>query len=128
MCRSEQTEMYRFETANFIVRATVTPDHDVDVSFDDTGEVKENLSSGEWQAFETAVTVSYKGIELAADYLGGSIYADPRDFFSEHIGLAAKSRADGRNYGAYFPGMVREAIREARKVLTNMPKVRESAQ
>jgi hypothetical protein len=53
------------------------------------------------------------------------MHAEPRDFFREHIGLVAKSRADGRNYGCYFPGMVREAIAQARKAIATMPKVRE---
>lgn len=126
MCRSQRTEMFRFETANFVIRATVATDQDVDLSFDETSETRDKINSGEWQAFDTEVTVSHKGIELGADYLGGSIYANPRDFFKEHIGLAAKSRADGCNYGAYFPDMVREAISEARIALASMPKVRES--
>src|SRR5437016_11193195 len=102
--------MWRFETANFIVRATIEPDNDLDLSFDDTGEVAEKLDDGFYEAFVTEVTVQYKGIEVGADLLCGSIYENPRDFFKERIGLAAKSRSDGRNYGCYFPDMVRGAI------------------
>lgn len=127
MCRSEQVEMWRFETANFVIRATIEQDYDLDLSWDEEGEARDKLDSGEWQSFGTVVTVSHKGIELGEDSLWGSIYAEPRDFFREHIGLAAKSRADGRNYGSYFSGMVREAIGHARKALATMPKVRESA-
>lgn len=125
MCRNNETEMFRFETANFIVRATIQPDSDLDLSWDETGETRANLESGLWDAFGTVVTVSTRdGIELGESSLWGSIYEKPADFFREHIGLAAKSRADGCNYGSYFPGMVREAIGEARKALANMPKVR----
>jgi hypothetical protein len=116
--------MRTFKTKNFTVRAMIEPDNDLDLSFDDTGEVREKLESGEYEAFQTKVAVYWNGAEIGADYLGGSIYADPEDFFKEHIGLAAKSRADGCNYGAYFPDMVREAISEARKHLANVPKVR----
>jgi hypothetical protein len=125
MCfRSQQTEMFRFETANFTVIATILEDNDADLSFDETDETRDNINSGEWQCFGTIVTVYHKGIELGSDSLWGSIYANPADFFKEHVGLAAKSRADGRNYGSYFPGMVREAIAEARKALASMPKLR----
>lgn len=124
MCRTHQTEMFRFETANFVVRAMVQEDSDVDCSFDETGETQEKLASGEWQAFGTIVTVEHNGIVLGRSSLSGSIYAKPREFFIEHYGLAAKSRADGCNYGCYFPGMIQEAIEEARKALASMPKVR----
>jgi hypothetical protein len=122
--RNTETTIWQFETRNFRVVASISPDEDVDTSFDETGETKEKIESGEWTAFQTAVRVYFRDSEISADYLGGSIYAEPRDFFREHIGLAAKSRADGVNYGSYFPGMVREAIGEARKALADMPKLR----
>lgn len=125
MCHhTRETIMREFRTKNFRVVATISPDDDVDTSFDETGETADKLQSGEWEAFQTAVTVYYRGAELGADYLGGSIYANPADFFKEHIGLAAKSRADGCNYGSYFPDMVREAISEARKALADAPRLR----
>lgn len=122
-----KTEMFRFETANFVVRAVIVPDDDVDTSFDETGETAAKINSGEWEAFCTIVTVSTKtGLEIGSDALGGSIYADPRDFFTEHYGLAAKSRADGCNYGSYFPQMISEAIARARETLATMPKLRDT--
>lgn len=124
MCRTNETEMFRFKTANFVVRATITEDDDADISFDETAETRDKLASGEWVVFVTHVTVAFRGAVIGEDYLGGSIYAHPREFFTEHYGLAAKSRADGCNYGSYFPGMVREAISEARKALADMPRVR----
>jgi len=121
---SHETIMREFNTKNFRVVASIEPDQDVDTSFDETGETADKIESGEWEAFQTSVVVYWNGAEIGADYLGGSIYANPEDFFKEHIGLAAKSRADGRNYGCYFPDMVREAISEARKHLANPPRVR----
>jgi len=125
MCRNSETEMYRFETENFIITASIQPDSDVDLSFDETGETRENLNSGLWESFGTIVRVMTRdGIELGCDSLWGSIYEKPADFFTEHYGLAAKSRADGCNYGSYFTGMISEAIKDARKTLHSMPKVK----
>ena len=102
------TEMYRFETANFTVVAMIEPDHDLDLSWDETGEVADKLERGVYEAFETKVAVYHGDTEIGADYLGGSIYENPRDFFKEHIGAKGK-------YGSYFRDMVRSAIAEARK-------------
>lgn len=124
MCRASKTIMREFSTKNFRIVASVEPCRDLDLSWDDTGEVAGKLQSGEYEAFDSAVVVYWKGAEVGADYLGQSIYADPREFFVEHIGLAAKSRADGCNYGSYFPDMVREAIGEARKALVDVPRIR----
>ncbi len=108
---ANETIVWTFDTARFRVECLFSPDDHVDTSFDETGETAENIRAGIWEAFCTEVRVIHKdtGLELGADYLGGSIYADPRDFLSEHHGCKPKG------YGAYFPDMVREAIREARK-------------
>jgi hypothetical protein len=108
--------IWQFETENFIVRMSCDYDNDVDISWDETGETAEKLASGEWTAyvFHAEVIESATGTTIGEDYLGGSIYADPEDF-RDHVGLAIKSREDGRNYGSYFTDMIREAIREARK-------------
>lgn len=121
-----QDRVWSFETAQFRIECYFAPDDDVDTSFDDTGETVANLNSGLWTAFQTEVRVVHKatGAELGADHLGGSIYANPRDFLKEHIGLAAKSRRDGCNYGSYFPGMVREAVTEARKQVRAIGSIR----
>ena len=122
--RNSETIMWQFETQNFRIVASIEPDEDCDFSFDESGETQAKVESGEWEVFQTAVRVYLRDAEISADYLGGSIYSDPREFFREHIGLAARSRADGRNYGCYFPQMVREAISEARKALADMPRMR----
>ena len=103
----------------FTVTADIQPCDNLNLSFDDSGEVREKLESGEWEAFDTKVTVYLNGAEIGSDWLCESIYADPADFFREHVGLAIKSRADGRNYGAYVPGMVKVAISEARRWLAS---------
>jgi hypothetical protein len=117
MCyRSEQTEMFRFKTVNFLIVATIEPDHDVDISFDETNETRDNLESGKWQAFGTIVTISHNGIELGQHSLWGSIYADPRDFFTSHrdsdpmnrnCSIMRKARGDAV-LCHYFPDMIIE--------------------
>jgi hypothetical protein len=109
--------IWQFETKNFTVRMSCDYDQDTtDLSWDDTGEVAEKLASGEWACytFHAEVIENSTVNTIGEDYLGGSIYANPEDF-RDHVGLAIKSREDGRNYGSYFTDMIREAIREARK-------------
>jgi hypothetical protein len=134
MARNEN-EMFRFETANFIVRATIEPDSDLDLSWDEDGSVTDALDRGLFQSFCTVVTVSTKdGIELGRDILGGSIYEKPAEFFSDYRSAdpmnrncSAMREANGGNVviGHYFPDMVRNAISEARKRLATMPKLKE---
>jgi hypothetical protein len=102
--------MWKFETANFRVVWSITDCEDLDLSWDDTGEVKERLESGEYIAFDSEMNVIYKptGQEIGASYLGQSIYDNPKDFM-DHLGCRSKG------YGSYFSDMVRDAIKEARK-------------
>ncbi len=90
-----------FETSNFRVTVDAEYDYDTDLSFDDTGKVREQLESGELIAFQVAVTVTHKstGMELGSDYLGGCIYKDI-EAFQDHreCGRANRRwlRRDGR--------------------------------
>ena len=107
--------MWTFETANLRVAWIISPDSDVDTSFDESGETQRNLDSGLWVAFESDIVVTHKatGARLGSSSLCGSIYENPADF-RDHIGRNAKG------YGSYFSDMVREACREARKALRDM--------
>lgn len=109
--------MRTFTAGRFTVKAMIEPDYDTDLSWDETGETVDKLNSGEWFAFQTKVAVYLDSHEIAADYLGGSIYAEPRDFFTEHLGMNAKG------HGSYFSDMVREAIREAREYVRQLQPV-----
>lgn len=116
--------IWQFKTRNFRVVLSAETEQDPDLSWDETGEVSAKLESGEWGNYCFAVRVyGPHGEELAADYLGNSIYADPAEF-RDHIGLAAKARADGRNYGSYFLDMVRTTIEEAREAMADLQGVR----
>jgi hypothetical protein len=129
--RNQFGRLWTFRTRRFTVSLILEQDYGYQYDGDDEdGEVQAKLDSGDFVAFDSKVSVELDGVEIAADYLGGSVYADTQDFVCEHYGLAAKSRADGCNYGAYFPGMVRQAISEAREYVRNMekpPRIRESA-
>lgn len=100
--------VWSFETARCRVELAFTPDFDLNLSWDETGETRANLESGLWQAFQSRVTVTIDGVERGVDYLGGSIYERPLDFI-DHRGM----NADG--HGSYFSDMVRGAIAQARK-------------
>lgn len=123
--------LWTFRTRRFTVSLILEQDYGYQYDGDDEdGETQAKLDSGEYVAFDSKVVVELDGNEIAAEYLGGSVYADTQDFVCEHYGLAAKSRADGCNYGAYFPDMVRTAIAEARDYVRDMevpPRIRESA-
>ncbi len=118
-------------TANFTVALAYEWDNDMDLSWDDTGEVREKIESGEWGHYTFAVTVTENatGAEIGADYLGGSIYADPREFMDhracgrQNRELAA--RGETGRCGSYFTDMVSAAISEARKAYaTQRPHLR----
>ena len=113
-----------WNTAHFCVTLDWTWEDYPDLSWDDTGEVTAKLESGEYGNYTFRVRVTCDGREVAADYLGNSIYADPMEFAREHLGLAALRREHGKNYGCYFTDMMHNAISEARKALCNPPRVR----
>jgi hypothetical protein len=103
--------LWTFRTKRFCIEWQIEPDYDGDFSFDETGETAEKVNSGEWQCFVSKMVVYFDGEEIAADYLGGSIYENPADF-RDHIGIKAH---DG--CGSYFSDMVRQACSGARAVL-----------
>jgi hypothetical protein len=113
--------LWTFKTANFVVTWSVAPDDDLDLSFDETGEVKEKLESGEWTAFVSRMRVMHRetGAVLGEEFLGGSIYADPREF-RDHIGL----HSSRNNYGSYFRDMVHAACKEARTAMAKLQDVK----
>lgn len=126
--------LWTFSTRRFRVSCEIEPDDYLDLSWDDTGEVAEKLKSGEYVAFQTRVAVYLDGVMIGADYLGGSIYADPEDFVTEHRDPDPKNRncsANSYRVCHYFPDMVSGAIAEARAHLADVghvcPKQEEAA-
>jgi hypothetical protein len=103
------------ETARYSVILDYTQETNPDFSFDETGETAEKCNSGEWECVIFRVRVMHKetGLELSADYLGNSIYANPTDFAREHIGARGK-------WGSYYRDMVSQAIDEARATIAKL--------
>lgn len=107
--------VWQFRTARFRVALILEQDYGYRYDgYDENGETQAKLDSGEYVAFDSKVIVELDGEEIAADYLGGSVYSDPRDFVTEHYGCRPKG------YGAYFPDMVRQAISDARDHVEQM--------
>ena len=119
-----------FKTKHFTVRVEALEEHDLDLSFDESGEVREKLETGEFIAFCAHAVVFYKGREVGEDYLGNCIYKS-LDEFADHRVCGrqnrkwAKQGKEGR-CGSYFSDMIREAIREARKTLRTKPYIRKA--
>ena len=111
--------IYTFHTKNFRVAVTAIEDPDVDLSWDESGEVIEKLNSGELQTFAVCVSVSHEGKIVGEAYLGGCIYESP-EAFRDNIGI----RKQGPNVGSYFSDMIREACRDARRNFSKRPKLR----
>lgn len=105
-------KMWSFETGKYRVEWAICPDDDTDMSWDESGEVRENLESGLWMCFVSRVRVTHKrtGAVLGESFLGGSIYENPEGF-RDHFGIR------NTRYGSYFSDMVREAVMEARQTI-----------
>lgn len=130
---------WQFRTRRFRVVLEIAQDCGYRYDGDDpAGEVQAKLDSGEYIAFDSKVAVYLDGEEIAADYLGGSVYGadEVAEFYTAHRTSSPEYRntlaqkAAGRVIGHYFPDMVRTAIAEARehvRAMTVPPYIRESA-
>ena len=114
-------EIRTWKTARFVVRLDWQWEEYPDLSWDETGETIAKLESGEWGNYTFRVIVLADGREVGSDYLGNSIYADPEEFYLEHIGIRARAREAGLNFGTYFTDMMHGAIAEAREALCSPP-------
>ena len=129
------TTVWRFDTKRFTVALQMTPDDDLDLSWDETGETQDKLASGEYTAFGSRVVVYCDGQQVGSDSLWGSVYAEPREFWTAHrdpdpmhrnCSLMRKVRGN-ITYCHYFPEMVRIAIGNARMNIANHPRLRRTA-
>lgn len=127
--------VWTFKTARFVVALAIeeSPGYQYDGD-DENGETQAALDAGEFVAFDSAVTVSLDGREIAADYLGASVYAadDVAEFWTAHRdpdpmnrNCEAMRAARGNcSICHYFPSMVSEAIAQARDALSHIPEMR----
>jgi hypothetical protein len=92
----------KFETQNFRVVVDAIEEQDLDLSFDDTGEVARKLDSGIFVAFVARARVFLKPIsqELSSDYLGGCIY-ESLGAFEDHRECGIQNRKNLKNHGAF---------------------------
>lgn len=113
--------VWSFRTPNFTIRLRAEPDDDLDLSFDDSGEIRNGLDSGLYTAFRAHVEVICRtnGAVLGEDYLGGCIYESVSDFIDHRIvgaqNRAYAARGETARCGSYFTQMITGAIAEARK-------------
>jgi hypothetical protein len=108
----------RFKTRNFVVIVDAIEEDQLDLSFDDTGEVRAGLESGKFIAFCARARVYLNGAELASDYLGGCIY-ESLDAFMDHKDCGRQNReyaskGERGRCGSYFHDMIRTVCKEAR--------------
>lgn len=125
---TKQIETIReFKTKRFTVRVRAVEDCDVDLSWDDTGEVRAGLESGKFIAFGVIATAYLDGAKLAEDSLWGCIYCSPAEFMDhkECGEQTRKLRESGSTAvcGSYFSDMVSTVCREARKAVESMQTV-----
>jgi hypothetical protein len=112
--------MWTFRTKRFAVKWQIEEELGYQYDGDDQdGSIQAMLNDGTMVAFESKMVVYLDGVEIAADYLGGSVYyADQVATFRDHIGMNANG------HGSYFSDMVRTSIEEARRYLCLAPKMR----
>ena len=114
-----------FRTADFRVIVDAIECYDMDLSWDDDGEVLKKLNAGDYVCFTARARVIHKDLgEIACDYLGACIH-DSIDDFQDHRECAAWARAERANgrenfvIGSYFSDMVWNVIQDARNVIHN---------
>ena len=108
--------IYTFHTRNFTVTVDAMEEDYPDFSFDDTGETQKMIERGDWLCFMVKATLSFRGVEIAEDYLGQCIYENTRDF-RDNIGIRKH-----KGVGSYFSDMIRNVIQEGRSTLALIPK------
>lgn len=123
----------RFKRGPFVLSVTAYDDDDLDLPFDDDGEVARKLDDGELVAFRVEAELSLLGRVLATEHLGGCVYESPRAFM-DHVGLRRqehehwKQTGERVSFGSYFADMVRTVIKdgreEARKIVSELQSVK----
>ena len=77
-----------FDKDQFIVEVSYAPESTqlelvFDPSEDYFEELQEKLTTGEWEHFVLKVAAYYDGQEMASDYLGSNVSADPVGYIKE---------------------------------------------
>jgi len=103
---------------------------------DPEGETQAKLNSGEYVAFDSRVEVEWEGQVIGENHLGGSVYSadNVSEFWTAHrdpdpmnrnCSIMRANHPSGPRVSIchYFPGMVEEAISEARQYIRDLPAV-----
>lgn len=110
-------EIWKFKTARFAIKCEALPEYDLDLSWDESGEITDKIARGLYEVFCAKVSVELDGNEISADYLGQCIYETPEQF-KDNLGIRRT------NYNSYFSGMVKTAISEARQYIRNQKPIK----
>ena len=129
MCTQSIGTIREFKTKSFRVVVDAIPEDDLDLSFDETGEVARKLDNGTYIAFVARVRVLFHGNEIGTDYLGGCIY-ESLDAFQDHREVRRQNAEYERlgekgRCGSYFRDMIRSACAEAREALARTKRMGE---
>lgn len=129
---------WEFKTNRFRVALYLERDRNYTYDGEDSdGETQEQLDSGQLVAFDSHVVVELDGVRIASNHLGGSVYAadEVESFWTAHRDSDPMNRnctimrrayrgegnPDARvSICHYFPGMVSEAIADARAHVESM--------
>ena len=125
------TTIREYRTRHFTTRLQWQYEEYPDVSWADAPTLRA-LERGDLVNVCFRVVVYCDGREVGSDYLGNSVYRDPADFAREHLDpdpmhrncSLFKAKHPNTSICIYYPDMLRIAIAEARKALTNVPRLR----
>lgn len=117
-----------WKLSRFTVRMEAIEESDIDLSFDETGEVLADLEAGLLVSFCAKASVLLDGNEIASDYLGSCIYKTYADFM-DHAECAAQNReyarkGDPARVGSYFSGMIKGVVADAREYVSSLSSVK----
>lgn len=77
-----------FDKDQFTIEVSYAPESTqlelvFDPSEDYFEELQEKLTTGEWEHFVLKVAAYYDGVEMASEYLGSNVSADPIDYIKD---------------------------------------------
>jgi len=123
--------VWRFDTENYVVRCQVFPCEDDPADVFEFEEDIRAVRDGEVEWFDVVVTVNRKAsdreVELGRDHLGCCSYKTIDEFITGHrdpdpmnrnCSIMRQARGNNVVICEYFPGMVRQAIADARSIIS----------
>jgi hypothetical protein len=141
---NEMTKVWSFSIGRVEVTLEIEQESGYQYDGDDeNGETQRAIDDGEFVAFSSTVRCYIDNLECGRDDLGGSVYefGKESEFWTAHRdpdamnrnctimreAYKAKTGTDRVSICHYFPGMIAEAIRQARECYAELVKLQESA-